>query len=198
MNHRSTNEIQSIDVTENQNALPWIISASAELHSSVVPRRANAGSSSLENWPVEDVWIVEDRRPSASSTIDAADRAVRVRDVSSPDAHSEEQSMLRWRIIESDFFLKRTPCRRFYRASRNAVNFSWRVSNCWRWRSRASFSDSKSLAHVWSEMNAASKAVSPMTSRLRWSVRVKRKNRWEILDPIVERAKHLDYVNRRS
>ena len=183
MNHSSANEIQRIDVTENQIVLPWIISAFAEVQWSVVRRRANVESSSLGNRPAVDVWIVVDRRLSASSSIDVADRVVRVRDVSSPDVHSEEQSMLRWRKTSEWLFSKTIPGETVYRASRNAVNFSWRVSKCWRWRSRWSFNDSRSLAQVWSEMNAESKAVSPITSRLRWSVGAKGE-RTDEKDPI--------------
>lgn len=183
MNHSSANGIQRIDVTENQIVLPWIISAFAEVQWSVVRRRASVESSSLENWPVADVWIVVGRRLSVSSSIDAADREVRVRDVSSLDVHNEEQSMLRWRNIRRAFLEENSMRETVYRASRNAVNFSWRVSKCWRWRSRWSFNDSRSLTQAWSEMNAESKAVSPMTSRLRWSVRAKGE-RTDDKDPI--------------
>ena len=46
---------------------------------------------SLDNRPVDYVWTFEDRRLSASSTIDV----VRVRDVSSADVRAEEDSKLR-------------------------------------------------------------------------------------------------------
>ena len=113
MNHSSANEIQRIDVTENQIVLPWIISAFPEVQSSVVRRRANVESSSLGNWPVVDAWIVVDRRLSASSSTDVADRVVRVRDASSLDVHNEEQSMLRWRKRQNGFSRNRFHAKRF-------------------------------------------------------------------------------------
>ena len=57
-----------------------------------------------------------------------------------------------------------------YRASRNAVNFSWSVSKCWRWWWRVRLHCSSSLAYVCREINAESNAVSLRASRLRWTI----------------------------